>query len=350
MNKTPIQLLQLFAVSILMLVSCQFNSKQVEFNQFPAEYMLEPKIIMLEQHYVHARLHLYDSLIFLTNTQDNPYQIHVYNADFQYIKSSGLVGAGPGEITNPFFAAVDHKNRSLWFLDMGKQFFFKFHIDSLMDNPVYFPGTYVTVPSNKFGITQYYPLKNDTFSYSDFNVSPPMISFMDMQGVITDSIMLNDLPENFHHNPNGTFLNTFLYKHHPSADKIALIHRFCDIMAVIDKEGNVLATSQGPDMITQVPDARNRNQISTYDDMQADDTFIFGLYRGTTVFDETLQLNYPRSIHVFRWNGEPVARLNLKHPLTEFTLDRKNKRLIGFSLKSGNVVEYSLQEFYEKTP
>jgi hypothetical protein len=349
MKRITTQPLWLFTLSILLLYSCHFRKNQDQFTSFPAEFVLEPTIIELDQHYVHARLHLFDSLIFITNTPGNPYQIHVYDANFQYIKSSGLVGAGPGEITNPFFAAVDHNNKSLWFLDMGKQVFFKFHIDSLMNSPVYFPGTFVPIPPEKFAITQYYPLNNNTFSYSDFHVSPPMISFMDMNGTLIDSILLNNLPEDFHHNQNREFINTFLYQHHPREDKIVLLHRHCDIMVIIDKESKVLATRQGPDMITQIPDATNQHQLSTYDALQVDDTFIYGLYRGTTVFDENFQLNYPRSIHVFRWDGEPAARLILEHPLTDFTLDTKNNRLIGFSLKSGDLVEYSLHDFYDKS-
>jgi len=349
MKRIVNQHFRLFTLSILLLYSCQFSKNQDQFTRFPAEIVLKPRIIELDQHYAHARLHIFDSLIMLTNTPGNPYQIHVYDADFQYIKSSGLVGAGPGEITNPFFAAIDQNNKSLWFLDMGKQVFFKFHIDSLMGSPAYFPGTFVPVPREKFAITQYYPLYNNTFSYSDFHVSPPMISFMDMNGTLTDSILLNNLPENFHHNQNREFINTFLYQHHPSADKIVLVHRFSDMMVIIDKEGNVLASRQGPDMITQIPDANNQHQLSTYDDIQVDDTFIYGLYRGTTVFDENFQLNYPRSIHVFRWNGHPEARLILEHPLTDFTLDTKKERLIAFSIKSGEIVEYSLHALFEKT-
>lgn len=347
MTKTPIPSILIFAISALMLVSCRFNTEPVEFRKFPAEYNLKHKFIELEEHYIHARLHLYDSLIFLTNTPENPYQIHVYDNEFQYIKFTGLVGAGPGEISNPFFAAVDDSSSSLWFLDMGKQVFFRFCIDSILNRPVYFPGTYVPVPPNTFGITQYYVFDERTFSYSDFNVSPLMISYIDMHGMVKDSILLNNLPENFHHSTQGTFLNTFLYQHHPSMNKIVLLHRFSDMMVIIDNKGTVLHTRQGPDMITQIPDGRNLNQISTYDDLQVDEDFIFGLYRGTTVFDENLKINYPGSIHVFNWSGEPVARLNLGHPLTEFILDTLNNRILGFSLQSGNLVKYSLQEFYQ---
>lgn len=334
---------------IAALLSCNDNKRDGEFTKFPDNILLDSRIIELEENYVHGHFHVYDTLLFLTNTPGNPYQVHVYDNDYRFIKSAGLIGAGPGEITNPFFAAIDDGRGILWFLDMGKQVLHKFVIDSLLNIENYFPRTNVPISDDKYIITQYYPLADNMFSYSDFNVTPPMISFFDISGSLVDSIIIyEDIAKGFGFNSSDIFLNTFLYQHHPENEKIVLAHRFSDVIVIIDHKGKVLATQQGPDMINQTPDPTNDSQVSTHVALQADEEFIYALYRGNVVFDENNQLVYPEIIHVFNWDGEPVISMQLENALNSFTLDENNQRLIGFSLETGNVVEYSLSTFFDQ--
>jgi len=339
-----------YYLGILLLAVVAFScngSQRTSFSDFPATLSPESGLIELEEPYIHGRLLVYDTLVFLTSTPQNPYQVHVYTEDFRYIKSAGLTGSGPGEITNPFFAAIDEDQQILWFMDLGKRVFHKFQIDSLLNDELYFPRKNIPVPDDKFVIIQYFPLDNTVFSYSDFNVSPPMISFFDEENPKIDSLIIPDgIVEGFHHNQGNAFLNSFVYHHHPAKEKMVLANRFSDVIAIIDHDGKVLSYRQGPDMITQVPDHTKQNQISTYESLQVDESFIYALYFGDTTLNENQELIAPKSIHIFNWEGEPVARIKLDHHLTSFTLDRKNKRLLGFCMEMGSIAEYSLKDFY----
>lgn len=306
------------------------------------ESEIESRTISLDEQYIHGHIHIVDSLYILTNTPENHQQIHIYDQNFKWINSFGQIGHGPGEIANPFFASVDHKSGILWFLDMGSRKFLKFPIDSMLNNKEFAPKEFVYIPADKFMVTQYYPSETG-FSFSDFKPDSVYLSFMNMGGMVTDSTNLSRNLEYINDKSKSGYLNTILYEHHPSLERTVVAYRFSDRIAILDNKSRILVNAAGPDHIIQEPDITDQNSISCYIALQCDEKYIYALYRGDTVFIDN-DLIYPKAIHVFNWEGKPVARLALDHPVTSFTLDSKNNKIISFSMYSGDIVEFSLPE------
>lgn len=68
-----------------------------------------------------------DYLVLLEVASKTPRCIHLFDKKtFRYITSTGLLGRGPGEITEPGNIGVDRQNRVLWVPDFGQKVIWKF--------------------------------------------------------------------------------------------------------------------------------------------------------------------------------------------------------------------------------
>jgi hypothetical protein len=341
MKKITILLLGFF-----ILVSCNENTKQKTFNQFPEEYSLKPHFTELEEPYIHGSFLIYDSLYLLTNTPENPYQIHIYNHDFKYLGSGGRVGNGPGEIVNPFLPRIDQKTGVLWFADMGRRALMKFPVDSLIKNLQFLPTETVPIPEDLWIITRFDPLPNGLFRFADYQSPDALIACFDSIGKRLDSLAIsrNPLLNNLQSRNEQNFMPTYMYEFHPKQNLFALAYVYSDVLAILNSDGEIITHIQGPDGINQVPDITIQDQINCYAHIQADDRYIYALYNGKPSFDNQQKLNIPDRIFVFDWDGKPVASLLLEHPIPQFTIDKVKNRFIAMSLTSGDVVIYDIPE------
>jgi hypothetical protein len=333
------------AIGLVLLFGCQQTDSRVyKFTEFEHEFLLQSKEITLNENYKHARIIFYDSLCILTNTPGNKHQIHLYNRKYEYIISSGLTGKGPGEITNPFPAVLDKKNKAIWMMDMGRRKLLKFPVDSMLSNTDFLPHKFVPITDACPIIVQYFPYKNGLFSFSDFYSENALISFSNQSGKLVDSLQIkkSEILKNLENINNNQFNATFIYEKHPQKDIFALAYQYSDKIAIINSKGDVLSISQGPDIINQVPDASNMAIISCYTDIHCDKNYIYALYSGHPILDENMELIFPGIIHVFDWNGKPVAKLKLPLPVMVFTLDNKTNRFVSFSQLTGGIVYFSL--------
>jgi hypothetical protein len=64
-----------------------------------------------------------------------------------------------------------------------------------------------------------------------------------------------------------------------------------------------------------------------YRRIQADDNYIYALYFGEVTDSRSSEKNYAHIIHVFDWNGNPVKKLDLGHPIREMAIDANNNAL-----------------------
>lgn len=331
----------------LFVFSCKEKQKINNFDKFPKEYSLKAEVIPINEFYKHCNFNFYDTLVFFTNTPKNSNKIHIYNKNFNYISSSGASGRGPGELSNPFFASVDKKNGVLWFLDMGKKKIFKFPIDSILKNHTFLPSETeaVAVPDKIPILLQFYP-EAKIFSCANYLSDTILISYFNKKGKVVDSLeitkadIINDLNSKAKRVPKVTFL----YKKHPQKDMYAIVYTYADKVAIIDKNSHVVAISQGPDMIEQKIGANTSILMHTYADVQCDENYIYALYRGSKITGNDNRPVYAQKIHVFNWEGKPIARLNLDHPLATFGYQQSMKRFISFSQLTGEIVAYTLPD------
>jgi len=336
----------LFMTIQIVLSSCSHNKEKVKFTKFNKEYMLSAKVTNINEVYKSGLLCFYDTLMFITRTPSNNYQIHIYSKDYKYIASTGRTGRGPGEITNPFFATVNKTTGILYYLDMGKKKIHKFPIDSIIKNPAYLSdeSKAVSIPDKIPIILQFYPMENNLFSCANYFSDSTIISFFNEKGQVVDSLSIkkSSLLENTNSKNKIVPRVTFLYKKHPTKELYVIAHKYSDILTIIDNSGNIIANIQGPDMINYSKNLLKANYKSAYDYLECDNEYIYALYNGKNIVNKEMIPNYAQTIHVFNWNGKPIARVALSQSHSIFSLQYNPKRIVSFSQSSGEIVYYNL--------
>lgn len=337
-------------VVLFSLLSCN-KPGVITFKSFPSNYNLMGEKIELEIPLKFATLFFFDSLLVVTNTFDSKKYIHLFNrTKLTYISSSATIGQGPGEISNPFLANLDYQNRIIWCMDHAKRELLKFPIDSIVKKPDYTALYKVPLPSVQRLIVQYLPYNKNLFSFlnMDFN---PIISFFNQQGEVIDSLNIqnkigyytdywDDLKES----------NTipYIHKFNPTNDKIVIAFRFADIIKILDFNGEILSSIQGPDIINQAPILPATETIGAYFDVQKDDDYIYCLYNGKQKIlksNGNLIPSFPKSLFVFDWGGHPISRLDFEYSVSSFAIDQINHRIVTFSPDFGDFIVYKLPEF-----
>jgi hypothetical protein len=335
-------------------IACNRTGKNY-FTDFPSVYNPEGKRIEMEIPVRSGTLHLIDSLLIVTNTFDSKKNIHLFNrTNYKYISSSAVIGKGPGEITNPFLATLDKSKRVIWCMDHGKRKIIRFPIDSILFDPNYIPSYSVPVPPEKRLLIQYMPYDNKLFSFLNnkpnlHSKSKALISFFDHNGNILDSLNIASNYGGYEDSWKLQNSNKIFYKYnfHPSKDKIVVVFRFSDIINILDNNGNILSSIQGPDKMNGNPLAPLTEAVLAYFDVCSDNKYIYCLYQGgerTKNENGMIISNYPHSLFIFDWDGIPIARINFEHSVTSFVIDQLNQCIITFSPDFGDFVIYELPQ------
>lgn len=339
----------LFLILIVFVITACNRTGNNHFAKFPSEYYLEGKRIKTEIPFKFGSLYLFDSLLIVTNTPDNKKYIHLYNrTNYKYISSSAVIGKGPGEISNPFLAVLDKPERVIWCMDHGKKRIYKFPIDSILIDSDYIPSYYVHIPSEKRLIIVYAPFNNKLFSFLN-NEYNTLISFFDHKGKISDSLnIINNIK---YYKDSQELENSYKvlynFNFNPSKDKIVIAFKYSSIIKILDNNGNILSSMQGPDKINGDPLAPLTESVLAYFDIRSDKNYIYCLYQGgerTKNENGMLISNFPHSLFIFDWDGNPLARINFKHSVSSFEIDQQYNRIITFSPDFGDFVVYKLPD------
>lgn len=332
-------------ISIL-LISCGTQHTEIQFTKFPKTFQLKGTRANIKEIFRFGMVSIYDSVLIISNTFETEKQFHLYDRNsLKYLGSAGQVGRGPNEIVNPGLASLDAKKGLFWFLDIGSRKIWKFDIDSMIHIKNYLPGSFITMPE-LFVIVLYYPFRDNLFSFIE-NAPNKLISFFNEKGEILDSLAITDKTNLYKPEELQTFLRAynpyFLYTFHPSLDKAVIANRYSDFLFIIDSKGNVLKKVQGPNSNFQIPDPDNHDQILTYyNTISSDDNFIYCLYLNKKSFNEQQVPNAPNKILVYKWDGNPVAEINLEFTAMSFVVDKENNRIVSYSTQVDDLVFYDL--------
>jgi hypothetical protein len=78
--------------------------------------------------------------------------------------------------------------------------------------------------------------------------------------------------------------------------------------------------------------------------VQADNDFIYATYWGKPSWNEFSEFPKVNTIHVFDWNGNPVKKLIVDHPVNEFWLDQVTNRLYTLDMSSDELYVCDLNQ------
>jgi hypothetical protein len=78
-----------------------------------------------------------------------------------------------------------------------------------------------------------------------------------------------------------------------------------------------------------------KNIMQNYRKIKSSNKYIYALYIGKTTEEIDIGLNdFSNEIHVWDWNGKPIAKILLDKKIFSFDIDNKDQYLIGASLNS----------------
>lgn len=320
--------------------SCNYNDSDI----FPKTISLTGSIPEIEKVFLQGAVHIYDSMLILSNTPMSKEQIHLFNKNtYKYICSTGRTGRGPGEISNPFSTDIEEGNGVFWFMDQGKKRLWKFNIEDILISSNYRPVEYIPIEARQIIINfSYY--KDTLFYYIDEDPSI-LASFFDMDGHLLEDFQLHnkiDLygSEEISYQNRRTLLYYFI-NHHPAKQLFAVTYRYSDLIVVIDNKGNIKYSSRDLNHDLNIPDLNSdkKNRLVSY--VRSNERFIYRLYNSNAQNYESIKDILMKEIHVYDWEAKPIAKLNLDHEVFSFDIDYENGRIVAFSKEAG-IVYYDL--------
>ena len=331
--------------SLLFLSSCKKNIGK-SFNKFPVSYTLKGKKADDNFIFKTGLVDVYDSLLIITSTPQTTQCIHVYNKNtFQHMISTGDIGKGPSEIINPGLGCVDKQNGIIWYRDMGRQKIWKYEIVKMLTEKNHKPVQFIPLPPGHFFIQfESSAMNTISFANTDENI---LISYFNQKGEIIDSLNVEDKICLYGRTTEDSrkFILNYFYTDHPFKKLHAIAYRFADVFAIVGQKGNVISIVRGPDHFQQNPDYNKLDQTIAYSGIYSNEKFIYCLYSGKKRMEEKdgeMVVNQEKTLHVFNWNGEPVASVNLEYSAMSFDIDEQNNRLVTFAAETGGIVYYQL--------
>ncbi len=328
---------------ICITISCNNQKSTIKFNKFPKEFNLKGEIVETKEKYKGGFLEQIDSILILTNTVENKYQFHLYNKyTFDFLGHGGLKGRGPHELTNPLYAVLDKNQECIWIPDHAKKRIVKYEIDSVLNNSNYLSKTAITFPEDLF-IIYYTTMEKQLFALSSFS-QDTLLVFLNHEGNIVDSMTIENKINlyNWDELPVNHLLSYYTFTINQQMNKIAFAYYYSDHLIVIDFNGNIISKSFGPNKIYQQPDQANPDRKLTNQIVKSDEKLILCLYNGKRKYDKETNMlpSYGRNIHIYDWNGIPIANLELQFDAMSFTIDAESKRIITFSPEANTFVYY----------
>jgi hypothetical protein len=275
-----------------------------------------------------------DSILTLSSIRGSNHQIQLYDLKtFKFLASNGIIGRGPGEITQESYTC--YYNKILYYQDMAKHKLMAFNVDSIVKFPNYKSKRYIEMPNVPFLI--YFDSYNDTIFSFGSNKENTLVSFFNSKGELIDSMDIMDKSPLYNSDDlsfeSKNYMAPFLYTINKSRKIIAITYATSDVVKFLDLNGNILKVLYGPGDLIHIPEYGNLEQKMTNTFVKSDNDFIYCLYQNNLLLDEATGFSPIRTnlLNVYSWSGIPVAQLVLNHPIQTFTIDRKNKKIITYA-------------------
>lgn len=265
-------------------------------------------------------------LVLLEVASKTPRCIHLFEKNtFRHVASSGLLGRGPGEITEPGNIGVDRQNRVLWVPDFGQKVIWKFPLDSILENEDFMPTESLKLSDDLF-IDRFEILNDSIFigkavQFINSNSYTTIMSKLNIRNnVIQEFGYANPQLEDDKSSSqfalsiaNNIYVNSY-FKY--------------DLLTICDLEGNLLYNVYGPEGVKN-----DGNNKSFYFGIEIADGKIFASYINdlAVVNDGTrLKGNIPSKILIFNTQGDYLLTIETEDKFSYFCVDEDNNRIIAY--------------------
>lgn len=346
--------LLLLILLVLLFLSCRKQTNIIKFKSFPDEYELKGEKLNLVIYTHGVRFALLDSLLIIRNSFDMHFFLSIYNKNtLQHIKSFCKKGKGPWEMVSVGYWSLDKNNGILWVFDFHKNDLWGYYIDSLLKFPDYKPTTIISLPRKLYPVMEVTNYNSELFAIPDPH-GEIQLSFYNKEGEEVSVMEKMDIKD-----IDNSFLSDLTRTHnriHPGKEKMVMVYRKFDRMIIRDLKSENFIEIIGPDHIDP------KKQLALYDHEtmdgydakpKFDKDYIYALYQGTIStnvdFDSgKMSAVYSKNIHIFDWDGKPVMKLILDHEVSDFVIDKENKRIIAFATDAqDNIISYDISNIPE---
>jgi len=344
MKNNPITI-TIILITIIISYSCQNNKKEKKISEFPVKINLKgskPSYNNKSGIYL-SKMKILDSIIIASNTDANTGDDYIYffnKSTYEPILSTGKIGKGPKELTNPIRIIINKKKNCMWVFDLGKRKIWEYDIDSVMKRPAYKPHKYMELGS-EMGMV--YELTNwgDTIVMGD-GKGNSLVKFAYNKGKTIKELGTEHVEKG---NKSERAYSKTLRKKMCVNDKhnrLILGYRYYNRLSVLNNNGEVLWSIKGKDKFTpRFKGLSPTDSKVAYFSTVSFDNYILGLYSGKKLgeFERgkfKLKFNYAEYIHVFNLDGEVLGKFELDREIYTMALDKENKKIIGFEPDKDN--------------
>ena len=318
----------LLLAPFLLFGNCTNHSK-TEIYQSDRENVLDIKNqvheILIDTPFIGSivRLFLLDDYLIIEDCRSDDQLIRLFDRQsFDYVKSTGTLGEGPGEIVNIGFIGTCPGSREFYVSDHGKQKIFCYHVDSLLADPLYFPS--VKYEMNRVEFPSRYKYMNDTLSI----------------GLIIRPTGNSGYQQSVARWNMQTGIITPMKYTHPQISKKRVVmdaslrynryvegYEYNDLMTLCDLNGHLISNIYGPAWSD-----KRTNKTSYYRKVAIYKDEIIALFSGENTFDKNgssgIKVLCPTLFHIFNIHGNYLKTLDVGYHVSDFCCDEENSRLI----------------------
>lgn len=316
---------------IILVIFCFFScdegkDKSRYFTTFESEYSLKHELKAFTPHYYGKGtiLNFTNNKLFIHDLYSQDSIITVYSTkSFKKLGNIGTYGQEPGHILQPGSLAFSSNKEKLFLVDNAKGHIVGYDIDSALNQSDYLPSTFIPYPSNIF-VSFIEHLEKDIFITRQLDINTDLLIKFKSENIIdtlgkwyqTDDpiVLMDDFTQYY-----------YGISKHPKKERYVSLYTAYDVIQVTDSTGNSTFTI-GPEKISYKD---IKNEYVTYSRPYTSDDYIFASYIGEE-FNQLLSFSFS-NIHVFDWEGNPIAKFNLDIPLLNFTIDIESRIIYGLA-------------------
>ena len=340
-------------ISYIMVLLILYSCAERDLKEKPISF---PEEVSLDVLSTHETFELRDDLrmsqvgdfLILKSCGESKSILTIYDKrDFSYVIDGISIGEGPEEIVIPI--SIHTQDRDIYIID-GSTKLVKYNLDSILTHKAFHPVASIRHPKVNDFLWYFLPIPS-VYIITTFNKNRHFIKIdnsgnpVDWFGVFPDNPQLVDVSDMSY----GDYY-TGIYTISPQQDKIFKVYRDFGMISVYDTLGNELQTTV-LDLETNYEGKvtfENGRMIkgprySMYTALHSDDKYVYGLFFGKDPSKNVHKFSACDEIHVFTHKGEPLVKLKLEQPVTDFSVDRKAKKIYGINFMTDRpLIEFDL--------
>lgn len=315
---------------VLLIIGCTNNNEPEKFQKHRNRIInVSDKIIDIKPEILFGNSLLYiidDILIVNEVSPQGEKGIHLFNKNsFKYIKSTGILGRGPGEIASLGGIGIDYKNRILWVQDHGNKVMWKFPLDSVLNNEMFKPS--IKLELNYESFIERFSFINDSIVLGVAVQILPDYSFVKAMSKL--NLNTNVIEKYGYVHPKTIGKNSSsVFSLSIESNFYVNCYYYYDLITINDLNGNLKYNVYGPEGLN------NKDYKKAYFfgvDLFGKDIIASYIADIGLISDENgPRGNIPTKLLVFDIKGNYKKTIETGYNFTYFCVDEDNKRIIAY--------------------